>query len=157
MMAALWADVAADLASATRHFGKAVALYDRELAQRSGPAAYVPAMAFQHAMQSGYTSFEAGMKRLLLLLDEPTPLGPDSPIALLRRIGEAIPGERPAILDADLLAQVAELRRFRHVAMHGYDDFDPRRAVISVDAARAFVSGIDGAIARFRASIDPAA
>ncbi len=30
---------------------------------------YVRTMGFLHAMQSGYTSFEAGMKRLLALLE----------------------------------------------------------------------------------------
>lgn len=113
-------------------------------------------MAFQHAMQAGYTSFESGMRRLLALLDEPLPLGPDTHAALLRRLGRPTHRSRPAVFDPELLAQLSELRRFRHVAMHAYDDFEPGRAVGPVEAARAYLGTIDSVLARFRAVIDPA-
>ena len=64
MTALLWDDIEGDLVSAKKHFAQAVALYG------TGVGDYVPSMAFQHAMQSGYTSFEAAMKRLLHLVDE---------------------------------------------------------------------------------------
>ncbi len=111
-------------------------------------------MAFQHAMQAGSTSFEAGMKRLLHRLGEPLPYGPDSHTALTRRLGRAVEGERPAILLEPLFAQIEELRRFRHVAMHAYDDFVPARASVPVAAAEAFLSGIDAALAAFRDAVD---
>ena len=153
MMALLWDDIAADIASAKRHFGEAGLLFR---SHRADPASYVTAMAFQHAMQAGYTSFETAMKRLLALLGEPLPVDPDSHAALLRRLGRAVPGSRPPVLDADLLAHAEALRRFRHVAMHAYDDFAFMRAETPALAAEAVVTTIDAALARFRAAIDPA-
>lgn len=69
MTALLWDDIQGDLVSAKKHFAQAVALYV------TGVGDYLTSMAFQHAMQSGYTSFEAAMKRLLHLIDEPLPRG----------------------------------------------------------------------------------
>lgn len=153
MMALLWDDIAADLASARRHFGQAVQIYRTRMAEAPD---YVVAMAFQHAMQSGYTSFEAAMRRLLNLLDEPLPAGPDDHAALLKRLGRPVEGQRPAVLDALMLAHADELRSFRHVAMHAYDNFQPRKAAIPVESAEAFLAGIDATLARFRAAVDPA-
>lgn len=152
MMAVLWDDIAGDIASMKRHLGQAVAIHRDRMAETPD---YIHAMAFQHAMQAGYTAFEAFLKRLLHLLEEPLPTGPNSHAALLSRVGRPIAGARPAILDGDMLAHAETLRRFRHVAMHSYDDFDPRRATIPVEAAAAVVTGIDVAIARFRAAVDP--
>ena len=39
--------------------------------------------------------------------------------------------------------------------MHAYDDVSPRRAAIPVEAADAFGSGVDAALATLRAAIDP--
>lgn len=55
MMALLWDDIQEDLTSAKGHFAQAVTLY------RTGVGDYVSSMAFQHAMQSGYT--RAGLAR----------------------------------------------------------------------------------------------
>lgn len=55
MMALLWDDIQEDLTLAKGHFAQAVALH------RTGLADYVTSMAFQHAMQSGYTG--AGLAR----------------------------------------------------------------------------------------------
>lgn len=56
---------------------------------------------------------------------------------------------------ADLLTNLSELRRFRHVAMHAYDDFEPGRATIPDEATRSYLAGIDASLARFRAVLDP--
>ena len=61
-MAPLWDDVLADVASSRRHFGQAVEIFDRHLSGPGAPDHYVMAMAFQHAMQFGYTSFELAMQ-----------------------------------------------------------------------------------------------
>lgn len=152
MRALLWDDLLGDLASAKRHFGEAVQLHR---APSSAIPDYVTNMAFQHAMQVGYTSFEAAMKRLLHLLGEPLPAGPQWHAALLKRLARPVPGSRPALLAEPLLGQLEELRRFRHVAMHAYDDFALRKAAIPVEAAEAFGPGVDAALAVFRAAIDP--
>ena len=109
-MAMLWSDVLADLRSSRRHFGAAVELYDE--ARAAAAFDYKTAMAFQHAMLAGYTSFEAVLKRLLAMLDELLPVGPDPHAVLLRRIGEAVPGERPAILGVALLRQAGRVAPF---------------------------------------------
>ena len=112
-----------------------------------------------HAMLSGYTSFEAAMKRLLALLGEPLPSGSDWHTALVQRIATADVGSRPAILDdAALVRAVSGLRGFRgfrHVAAHAYDEFDEDRAALAARDAETFLAEIDPALARFRAIIDP--
>ena len=40
---------------------------------------------------------------------------------LLRRLGIAIPGVRPALFPADMASDLQELRGFRHVIRHAYD------------------------------------
>lgn len=155
MMALLWDDILADVTSSKTHFRHAVEMFDAGLATGDARARYAAAMAFQHAMQAGYTSFESAMRRLLTLLDEPLPIGPDAHAALLRRLGRPAQGSRPAVFDAATLAQLSELRRFRHVAMHAYDDFTPGRAAGPVEAARAYVVAIDSTLDWFRTAIDP--
>lgn len=39
--------------------------------------------------------------------------------------------------------------------MHAYDDFEPGRAALPVEAAGAFLAGIDGAMTTFRNAVDP--
>ena len=155
MMNELWSDIDDDLTSAKRHFGHAVRLFKSEQFKPGTAPDYLSEMAFLHAMQSGYTSFEAALKRLFGLLDEKLPVGSDSHAATLRRANRPIEGSRPAILDERLFLATNELRRFRHVAIHTYDYFDAVLAGAAVKAAEAFLVEIDPAIARFRAVIDP--
>ena len=109
-----------------------------------------------HAMLAGYTSFEAGMKRLAGLLGEPIPTGADRHATLIARFSEPLTGLRPAVLDdATLLGALDGLRGFRHVAAHAYDRFDEDRAALAVRDAETFLARIGPALARFRAAIDP--
>ena len=155
MMAALWQDVLADLASARTNFGEAVALFDSEAFAPSGEPDFMHRMAFQHGMQVAYTSFEAALKRLFSLLDEPLPKGADWHSTLLRRASSPLPGSRPAILGGEFARAADELMRFRHVAMHVYDRFDMEKAAIAVRFAKTFLARVDDEIAKFRAVIDP--
>ncbi len=155
MMAERWRDVSDDLASSKRHFGEAVALFRRNIGKMTLAESYLEVMAFQHAMQAGYTSFESALRRLLALLDEAMPQGPDWHAVLLRRVSEPLEGLRPAILSASLTDPADELLRFRHVAIHSYDRFSERKAAIAVEAAETFLALIDADIAAFRAAIDP--
>lgn len=155
MMAALWSDVLDDLASAKKHLGQGVRIFAAGGFEAGKRPDYLNEMAFLHAMQSGYTSLEAGLKRIFALLDEELPVGTDSHAALLRRASRPLQEARPAILDTPLFLAADELRRFRHVAVHAYDHFDAARAAAAVQAAAVFLAGIDPAIARFRAIVDP--
>jgi hypothetical protein len=127
MMAECWRDIADDISAATRHFQAAVELFRTGGHDPATSAGYRDVMAFQHAMQSGYTSFELALRRLLALLDEAVPQGPDWPSALLRRLSKPLEGSRPAVLGEPLARAADELLRFRHVAMHSYDHSTRRR------------------------------
>lgn len=155
MMAERWRDIADDIAAAARHFQAAIELFRMGGQDPATQAGYRDVMAFQHAMQSGYTSFELALRRLLALLDEALPQGPDWHSALLRRLSKPLEGSRPAVLGAPLARAADELLRFRHVAMHSYDHFDARKAALAVEAAETFLRHVEGDIAAFRATIDP--
>ena len=156
MMAVLWADIDRDLASSRHHYQSAMNLFDKGFDPDDEEAFYVRSMAFMHAMLAGYTSFEAGMKRLLMMLDEPLPTGSDSQAALVARLSHEHSGSRPAVLDTKTLRRaVDQLRGFRHIAAHVYDGFDVDRAALAIRDARVFLTEINPAIARFRAVIDP--
>ena len=155
-MAMLWNDIERDLASSQRHFTLAVEMFDEIHDAAPSREQYVRTMGFLHAMQSGYTSFEAGMKRLLALIDEPLPTGSEWHKALLRRLEEPAPGSRPALIEDPALKRALRgLLAFRHVAAHVYDDFDQDRAALAVQNARVFLAGIDPALAGFRRIVDP--
>ncbi len=154
MMAALWGDALDDIASARLHFSEAIAMFKAPDFERSGPD-YLRRMAFQHAMQAGYTSFESALKRIFAMLGEPLPLGADWHFALLRRASNPLEGVRPAILGSELSRAATELMRFRHVAMHAYDRFDVAKAALALRDARAFLAVVDEDVARFRSLIDP--
>ena len=155
MMAMLWGDIDADLSSAKRHYREALGLFGLPIFAIARAPDYLHEMAFLHAMQCGYTSFEAALKRLLVLIDEDLPQGGDTHKSLLDRARRSAEGMRPAIVDASLYRATNTLRGFRHVAIHTYDDFDLDRAALAVKAAGVFLAEIDPAIAKFRAVIDP--
>lgn len=155
MTDARWLDVADDIDSAAHHFKMAVRIF--ELGDLNGDdlEAYRNRMAFLQAMQSGYTSLEGGLERVLDILGEEKPAGSDFHAALVRRVSREIPGKRPAILDGAIAAAVDETRRFRHVARKNYNGFEVTEAVRAVEAARTVSSGIAATIALFKDTIDP--
>ncbi|SFC50229.1 hypothetical protein SAMN05428997_107170 [Bosea sp. CRIB-10] len=155
MMAERWGDIRADIAAAKRHFAAAERIGRQEAIDTATDAGYDAAMALQHAMLAGYTSFELALRRILALLDEDAPVGPDWHAALIRRVSTPIANARPAIISPKLAGDAAELMRFRHVAMHSYDNFDFERARTAVAAAGRFLARIDDDLATFRAAIDP--
>ena len=155
MMAALWSDIEQDLISSQHHLTQALLIFTRCDVRDVETADDVPIAAFMQAIQSGYTSFEAALKRIFAMMHEPRPVGSDWRAAMLRRAGRALEGSRPAILETRLFDAADELRGVRHVAMHVYDRFDADKAAKAVDAAKIFLVGIDPAIARLCAVIDP--
>ncbi len=155
MMAELWDEIDRDMASAERHLSNGASLFRRKGFGTALPVDEADEMAFMHMMQSGYTSFEAGLKRILLLIGEEQPKGSQSHADLLRRFQTVKVGDRPALLDERLFRAATELRKFRHVAMHTYDYLDHDRAALIVRDAEFFLSEIGPALARFRAAIDP--
>lgn len=154
MSDARWFEVEEDAAAAAGHFARSVELYDAGGFTGDDLNAYRARMAFMHAMQSGHTSLEAALVRILDLLGEEAPSGRDRHADLVHRVSRHLPG-RPAVLLPPLAQAAQETRRFRHVAMRGYGGFDPSLARPAVQAACLLADGLPGALAVFRRAVDP--
>jgi hypothetical protein len=116
---------------------------------------YRARMAFLHAMQSGHTSLERCLVRILEMLGEERPIGESWHADLIRRASTERSGQRPAILAPVIAAAADETRRFRAVASRAYDNFDPTRSRPAVVAARTVAAELLPTLSRFRDAIDP--
>lgn len=155
MADARWIEIERDAASAMDHFQKAAALHDENRYDAPDLDGYRQRMALMHAMQSGHTSLESALLRILKVLGEEPPEGENWHRDLLRRAALPLP-DRPAILSMETSRLADETRRFRHVAARTYDDFRPDVAAAAIEAARALAARIGPEVALFRAAIDPA-
>ena len=155
---ARWFDVEADMQDAIAHFAKAVALFDLGGFDDASLKGYQASMALMHAMQSGHTSLEASLLRVLAILGETPPIGERWHEDLIRRAATALTGDnaRPAILPAEIVAFVEETRRFRHKATRSYNSFDPKRAGSAIEAASRLSLLLTEVVPSFRRRIDPA-
>ncbi|HEY1411562.1 MAG TPA: hypothetical protein VGF36_05445, partial [Rhodopila sp.] len=115
---------------------------------------YLVQMAFMHAMQTGHTSLETALLRMLDLCGEAPPTGAAWRADLIRRVAGPVAG-RPAILNRTVEQAADMTRRFRNVAVHAYDTFDYIQAAESVESASLLISQLAPEIARFRQAIDP--
>lgn len=154
MSDARWFEVEKDLASAQDHFGNSVDLYRLGGFGGDDLDAYRARMAFMHAMQCGHTSLENALLRILTLLREEPPDGPEWHADLLARTASPL-GSRPAILPRDLQAAADLTRRFRHVATRSYQNFREDLAKPAVEAASTLAQHLPAAISAFRRVIDP--
>lgn len=148
-----WFEAEQDAEAARTHFGQAAALWERGGFERPDLDGYAAAMALMHAMQSGHTSLEASLSRCLYVVGEDLPTGRDWHADPVRRAASAVDG-RPALLPPPLARAAHETRRFRHVAMHSYCDFDAARAGPAIGAARALAEGLPTAFAEFRRALE---
>jgi hypothetical protein len=151
---ARWDDVTADVAAAVKHFGNALLLEEGRRPGASDLERYRDDMAFMHAMQSAHNSAEAALLRILAILREEPPTGGYWHRDLLDRLGRAS-AARPALLPADVEADLHETRNFRHRATHIYGEFDAGRSVPSAQAAGRLIASFPAAIAAFRQLVDP--
>ena len=80
-----------------------------------------------HAMQAGYTSAEAALRRILDIFGKERPSGEDAHETPMLRLARPMEGsrDRPAVLSRAAAAALQETRRSRHIAAHGIDRFDP--------------------------------
>lgn len=113
-------------------------------------------MALMHSMQSGHTSAEAGLLRILRLLGEEAPQGEDWHYKLIERLSHAVAGDhaRPALLSDSLTTDLHETRAFRHRVSHGYGDFNAARASPSIEAAGRLTTTLPEAIDVFKRLVD---
>lgn len=149
-----WSDVEADTAAAVRHFSRAVEIYRQPGLHEDTIDGYMRRMAFMHAMLAGHTSLEKVLLRILEIQAEEAPTGRQWHADLIQRSGRET-NNRPAILPASLVPPADRTRRFRHVAAHAYDTFDPDDAEPAVRAAEKLAAGLTAAIQRHRKRIDP--
>ena len=155
MSDARWLEVEDDLASAADHFRKSAELFRRGGFDADDNSGYAARMAFLHSMFSAHTSLESGLNRTLAILGEDRPSGERWHEDLIRRVARDIPGQRPAIFDAQTADLADQTRRFRHVAVKSYNHFKPQEAASAVAAASALAERILPVFVRFRAAIDP--
>jgi HepT-like protein len=150
-----WFDVDADIRAAVEHFERSVEL-DREGGfDAPGLAGYKAEMALMHSLQSGDTSLEGALVRILKMVGEEPPVGETWHADLIRRVAAAIPGARPAILSQAVAQAADETRRFRHIAIHNYDNFRYDVAGPTIRAAKLLAGRLTEEISAFKATIDP--
>lgn len=159
MTDARWLDIDAKIESSVTHFRHALEVSE---ASAKAPATEFQKMlhdnAMMHAMQTAHTSAESALEKVLDILGETRPSGDNWHAELLDRAGRVIPDgdfARGVILPPDVLADLHETRRFRHVATRSYDTFDPRRSGPSFEAAARLINTLPRAIHAFKESIDP--
>jgi hypothetical protein len=152
-----WSEVEEAAASAAEHFERVVQLHERGGFEGGGLDAYAARMAFMHAGQSGHTSLERVLVRILEILDEERPTGEDWHSDLIRRARRRMPppNARPPILSERLCAAADVTRRFRNRVARNYDNFDAEQASPAVAAARVIAELFVDEVAAFRAVIDP--
>lgn len=157
MTDARWLDIESDFNASVGHFHNSCALYEAGGFEAKGLDGYRAQMALMHSMQSGHTSAEAGMLRLLRLLGEEIPQGEDWHYKLIERLRRMATGvhERPAFLTDALARDLHETRAFRHRVSHGYGEFDARRAAPSIEAAGRLAGSLPAAIETFKRLVDP--
>jgi hypothetical protein len=149
-----WQDIQADTEASRRHFSHAVRIYREPGLHEDSDRGYMQRMAFMHAMLTGHTSLERALLRILEVIGEDAPSGQQWHADLIRRAGRA-GTKRSAILPADIAAAADRTRRFRHVAAHAYDTFDPDDADPAVRSAERIAAGLMAAIDAFRLALDP--
>lgn len=154
MSDARWLDVDDDIKVAVGHFSRSVQIFERGGFDGKDLPAYMARMALMQSMQSGYTSLESALERILEMLAEEKPAGANYHADLLRRVARDIPGSRPAILTGELAEATDETRRFRHVARKSYDGFNLAGAASAVRSAAIIRDGIAAAVDAFREKID---
>lgn len=154
MSNARWIEIERDFEAAREHFSGAATLFDAGGFDERGIDGYRASMAFMHAMQSGHTSLEAGLVRILDLFGEERPQGEFWHRDLLRRACMAVEA-RIAILPPDVCHHADETRRFRNVATRNYDNFHIGPAETAVASARILAARLSGCLRDFRTQMDP--
>jgi hypothetical protein len=148
-----WIEIDRDTASAVTHFLHAGQIAGDPTFTADDLTGYTAQMAFMHAMQSGDTSLEDALTRILRLLGEALPTGESWHADLIQRVAVALTS-RPAILTADLAESADETSRFRNRAVGSYDNFKSDRAIPAIQAAARLAAGLSAAIAAFHQVVD---
>jgi hypothetical protein len=148
-----WIEIDRDTSSAVTHFSRAVHIADDPAFRADDLAGYTVRTAFMHAMQSGHTSLESALTRILRLPGEEPPSGESWHADPIQRVALTLT-DRPAILPPDLGEAADETRQFRNHAVRAYDNFRPDRASSAIQDAESLAAGLIAAVTTFRQAID---
>ena len=141
LVARLRAQVEADVRLARLQLGR---LDDFGETRDEGETARA-AIALHHA----YGALESALDRCVITLEGARPQGLDSHRALLELVALELPGVRPALVGADTLRMLHELRRFHHFFHHAYGvDLDPERIATLIGAVKRGLPALDGDLER---------
>jgi hypothetical protein len=144
-----WLEVERDILSATRHFAAAVRLSSDPALKHDDWDGYKTRMSRLHAMQAGHTSLETALLRVLDMRGEQRPTGDSWHLDLIRRVSAPATG-RPAILTEATARAADQTRRFRHVAVRTYDQFEPDEATGAIRAADRLAASLTDEFIQFK-------
>jgi hypothetical protein len=158
-MDARWTDVQEYFCRAANHFKMSRMIFDTGGLDADDTNGYMARMALMHSMQTGYTVFEDGLKKIFTVIEEPITLGGDTwswETALLARASKNIKSchGRPSIFSPQFLEIAGRVRRFRHIAATDYDNFNTAEASGSVEAATLMAKNLMTEFERFREAMD---
>lgn len=108
--------------------------------------------AFQKLLQDGYSSLEKALVRVLGLFQESLPRGQSwhaDLILLATSPGQERDGMVRPPFAPTLFRELETLRRFRHLAVHAYANFDVAEAAPAVAAAERVVAALPAATETF--------
>lgn len=149
-----WIEVDDDFQFSCDHFIKANQIFSAGGFDSENLDSYKSSMALLHAMQSGHTSLESGLTRILKIIGEDIPVGDNWHADLIKRVSRST-NRRPAILNEDAARDADETRRFRHIATKNYNNFKPEESLKSVQAAGRLAGCLIDSLNAFKAIIDP--
>jgi hypothetical protein len=96
-----------------------------------------------------YGAMEAVLERLQVAIDGEKPIGGDYHKELVRRAARPVPGLRPAIISRRTAEELNELRKFRHVLRHAYDEYDYAKVAPNVPLAKELVARFEADVLTF--------
>lgn len=114
----LLAEVAVDIGALAARSAEVSALLEQWGASGSLPRAESTLLAAN--LHGYYTALETLCERVARQLDEEVPAGPTWHADLLSQMQIEVPGLRPPVLPASVLADLHELRKFRHFFRNAY-------------------------------------
>lgn len=102
-----------------------------------------------------YTALETLLERIARLFDEDVPDGPAWHVELLAQMQIEIPGLRPPVIDAAVVDDLHELRKFRHFFRNAYVlDLDPEHVRRHAERVERIHPSVAAALRRFQSHID---
>lgn len=155
MTRARWFLAERDFESASQHFSMACRIFEHGGFDRSDISGYMAEGAFLHAIGSGHTSLESGLKRIFAILGEDVPMDHESwHRDLIELAGADIEG-RGRVLPPGLCAHAQETRKMRNVARHNYDFFLKSKAALVIESAKVLAEQLPKCLRDFVRRIDP--